>query len=739
MTELIVVLAISTAGLAASGYLVRWVLARPLGEPPMNRVAATVQAASERFTRRQASTVGALAALVGGALFLAYGIRPAAGDVVPGFETGVWLAVSFATGSAGALLAGQLATSTSVRAAARVAAAAQSSADEALRAALRAGGAVSLAAGSISALGAAALVVAVLALHGAFGPGRAEALSLVPSTPWLVLGYAAGACFVALLSQLSGGTFAKAADVGADLGAREAGLEEDDADNPAVIANLVGDCAGESASRATLGFAIAAAEDLVLMLALSLVYRADVDVRSALALVALPLLSRAFGVLGAGFGTFVVRTDERESPSAAVGRGLVVAGVLHTVGLAGAIQWLLPERRIGLFAGGAIGIALGAAVVLLTHYSVLPRFRPTRDVADAARSGPSANVLSGLVSGIDATLVPALLACGAAAAAWSVGQAFGGPAGSLLGLAALGIGLSGTATFLGALEGSAAIVDAASGVVGMTIGRDRRDVRGRLLSLESPGAAYRSASRAILALGGPTAIPVAVSVLVDLARRPGAALADLGSPWPLAAGLAGGAFVAWLVSRSISGCLRCARRILEEVRRQLRDRTPQAAQPGRARASGKPAGPAPDYGPCVETASRFALRHMVAPGLLAVGAPLLCSLALRSASESDMGSAAAGSVASFIVGSTVVGSLGALLAAQAGGTWGNAKKYIVTGAHGGRLLVDETGARAENPTFHAAVVGDTVGDPLKDVAVPVALVLTRMLPVLALVLLPLFH
>jgi K(+)-stimulated pyrophosphate-energized sodium pump len=152
----------------------------------------------------------------------------------------------------------------------------------------------------------------------------------------------------------------------------------------------------------------------------------------------------------------------------------------------------------------------------------------------------------------------------------------------------------------------------------------------------------------------------------------------------------------------------------------------------------RPAGSAPDHEACIEMVTRAALRHMIAPALVAAAAPIGVGLALRFARTEDNPLVAADAVAALIMAGTVAGVLGSLLLGNAGSAWDNAKKYIVTGAHGGRFLVDETGARADNPTYTAAVVGDTVGDPLKDAAGPAIYVLVKMLPVVTIVFLPFF-
>lgn len=749
VTELVVVLFLSIVGLGVTAYLVRWLLALQTGDAEMNRVATLVRDAAEAFSRRQSGTMGALGALVGGALFLAYGLRTSVSDPVNGLELGVWVVVSFGIGASTTIAIGQAATFLATRGAIRTASAARHSVDAALRASTRTGTATSLLAGSLSTLTVASLYLGVLAYHGALGSEPALALGVVPHIPLLMVGHALGASFAAMLGQLSGGIFSKGADIGADVGARDAGLDDDAAENPAAIVNLAGDCAGGCASGATNAFAAAALEDSAAMLALSLVYVADDSVRSPFAILLLPLLARTFSILGTAFGALIVRTDDRENPQSPLLRGLVVAAVMHAVGFAGAVEWLMPSRRLPLLGGAALGFAAAAVIVPWTHITTAARFAAVRDIAEASRGGPTLGLLAGVGQALSSLVWPVLALGAAVLGADALGRFYGGPRGELLAVAGLLIGLVGTSTFLLALECASGVVDAASGVVAMTVGRDRREVRGRLVVLDTWGTSHRAASRALGACAALPGVYLFLQIVdrewarraTEAALASGATLATtrpselLASGLPMLAGvLMGGMLVAWLLARAILGVLRSSRRVLEEVRRQLRDRP--AFEEDTPRPQGD--GPRPvDYGPCCEIAARYALRQMVVPGLTAVVVPIVLIGGLRLLESEDKGQGAVGSVASLIVAATVAVVLGALFAASVGGAWGNAKKYIVTGAHGGRLLVDETGARAENPTFVASVVGDTFGDPLKDVAIPFVLVLVRMLPVLALVLLPL--
>jgi K(+)-stimulated pyrophosphate-energized sodium pump len=726
MTELVVVLFLSCVGLAAAAYLTRWLASPTASDEPLVATAKLVSAVAKGFVRRQSATVAALAAFFGGALFIAYGVRTPTEGVVGDLEAAVWLLLAFVSGVGGAVLQSELGARIGLAGGRRTAIAARHNVDATLQASFRTGAALALLASSLGLVAQGTLLLAITLHHGTVGDDVASAVVILPRVPYVVLGFALGASTAALFMQIAGGTFAKSADLGADLGARDAGLEDDSRENPATIANLAGDCANGASSTQVTAYAAAAVEDAACLLAGTAVYEGDPSLRSPLSLLLLPLLARAFALLGTVFATGVVRTDDREDPLSAIVRGVGVATVLHAVGVAGTVQWLLPERRLlvlGAFLVGATG-ALGIA--LWVHASTSSRFRGVRDVADAARSGPTLNVLAGLSSGVRTGLPVAALLVASVVGSVLLGSTLGDARGATLALITMLLGLLGTTTVLLALDGMATAVDAAFGFSTMTTGREQRDARGRLNVLDAAGAGQRATARVLAT----AAALVAVILLHEAlpATSGGTSTGGLRAGAWLGATL-GVCLVGWLMGRCVTGVLRCARRIVEEVRRQLRDRSPAA--------DGRSAGI--DHTPCSETATRFALRHMVIAGAQGVVFAILVTGGLHLLESEDKGQLSGGSVASLIVAATVAGVLGSLLSLGAGGAWGSAKKYIVTGAHGGRLHVDETGARAENPTFVASVVGDTVGDPFKDVAVPCVMILVRMLPIVALVLSPLIH
>lgn len=765
MTELALLFAVGVLGFAFAGYLARWVLAcppveeapapaTPLGLPrqapalppddaEMVRIAALVRGAAEAFFTKQTSIIAAVSALLGGAIFLSYGLLRRAGDSdpVPALELGVWLTISFAVGAAGSVAAGRVAGWITARTGIRAAFGVRRSTDLAVQIALRGGAVSGLFVTSAGLFGFGGLFAAVLAYKGGFGAEPAEALRLAPKIPFMIAGYALGASFAALLSQMGGGAFAKAADLGADLAGKDLGLGEDDRENPATIADLAGDVVGDGAARAAGLFESTAAECLGAMILGAIVFRDNPRLPSVLSLMLFPLVTRAFGVLAAMFGVMVVRTDDREDPKSALARGLYVTAVLHAVGFAGAAKWLLGSHWVHFFACGVLGTGVGVAFLAVTQYYTEHRYRPVREMSEASRAGPTLSILIGLGMGIEGAVVPLLGVITAAVAAFQIGARTGLAHGGLFGIAAATMGMLGPTAYLLSMDAFGPILDNAAGIVEMTIAKDRPDVRGRTIVLDAVGNTAKAVTKAWAAGTAGLSAVLLVAGFLDEVQRRAAGLGLLGAaekaiapgpsirldrPEVFAAAILGVLLVLWVSGRSLVTVARAARRVMDEVRRQLR---------------GRAAGLAPDHEACLEMVSRAALRHMIAPPVVAVSVPIAVGVALRFARAEDNPLVAADAVAALVMAGTMAGVLGSLLLGNAGGAWDNAKKYIATGAHGGRHLVDEvdeSGARVDNPTYGAALVGDTVGDPLKDLAGPAMHVLVKMLPVVTIVFLPFF-
>jgi K(+)-stimulated pyrophosphate-energized sodium pump len=732
MIELALIFGICLLGIAFAGYLARWVLDCPVGDGEVPRVALRIRQAAELFSRRMRATISAVSAVLGGGIFLAYGLARQTSGVtpLPPLELGVWLTVSFALGVASALAVAHVTSWISTRANVRAASGARKSLDHALQIAIRGGAISGLVSVSLGLLGLGGLFAAVFAAKGGFSADSAAALRLAPQIPFVISGYALGAAFAALLAELAGGTFAKSADVGADLAGKEWVLPEDDATNPATIADLAGDCAGESAGRAASVLASTVAENLGVMMLAAALFRNNDGITSSVSIMLFPLVTRALGVMAAIFGVMVVRTDDREDPMNAIARGLYVTALLFGVGTAGVSKWLLGPHWLPLFGAAVIGIVAGLLLLFVLQYYTEFRHRPVREIAEAARLGPSLALLRGVSVGFEAALAPIFIVATAVAAAHFLGARTGLSGGGVFGIAVAMTGALGTSAYVLAGHGFGSIIDSASGIVEMTLARERPDVRGRTVVLDAVGNTTKALTKALASVATVlSTVLLVVAWMGEMQRlhqppQPDSPpVISWGRPEVYMGAVIGTMLVLWFTARCVSGVSRAARHMFEEARRQ--------------RSIG-PATTPPDPTACVELGSRAALGQAIVPALVGAVVPLLVGLGLRFGGTKDNSLIVADAVAALIMAATIAGVLGALLLGNAGGAWDNAKKYIVTGAHGGRYLVDETGARIDNPTYIAAAIGDTVGDPLKDAAGPAIRVLVKMLSIITIVFLPFF-
>ena len=391
--ELLVIGAVGILVMAFAMTVARWLVRQPAGEHELQRTAALVSRAVRHYLKRQTTVSVALAAVIGAVVFLCYGVayQLEMVTVVSPREHGVWVTSAYIVGAGLALAVGWVASWTSCQANMRVAGGACRSIHESLQVGVRAG-AVS---------GVVALAAAVLGLALLFGCAlwyTGNTTAAVIRAPHLVGGYALGAAFIALLSQLGGGIFGKVADIGADVaGKLEASLPEDSPQNPAAIADLVGDNVGNSAAQAVSLYATTVTELLAAMLIAGQFYGANTHLPSAIAVVLLPLVMRAFGLLGTWFGVLVVRTDDREVPMNALSRGLHLSTLLGAVAGAGTAKWLLGPHWLPF--AGCIGAGAVASLLFLyiVQYYTEQKHRPVRALAEAARGGPTLAALRGML------------------------------------------------------------------------------------------------------------------------------------------------------------------------------------------------------------------------------------------------------------------------------------------------------------------------------------------------------
>src|SRR2546425_10850868 len=485
------VLVLSVFALAVAVSLAGWVLKQDNGTPEMRRVSDAIQEGAQAFLRRQYKTIGLLSIALAILIYVLYAFfRRLHPDEIAAGLTPVKLALtttfSFLFGALCSGVAGVIGMYVAVRANIRTASAARSSLNRALQIALRGGAVSGLFVVAMSLLGVGGLYAVIQSLH------------LVPITqgPLVIVGDGFGASFVALFAQLGGGIYTKAADVGADLvGKVEAGIPEDDPRNPAVIADLVGDNVGDCAGRGADLFESTAAENIGAMIlgaglataarATNIHFAADM-----LGVMLFPLVARALGLLASIVGVMAVRTDENEDPMSALNRGYYVAAGLALLGFGVATRWLLhaPERPLAwlhFFACGLIGIATSQAFVYITQYYTEYRYRPVREIAAAAQTGPATTIITGMSVALECTAIPTIVISLAILGSYLLGRATGIPGAALFGTAVATMGMLATAAYILAMDTFGPITDNAGGIVEMS--HQPEDIRKKTDRLDAVG------------------------------------------------------------------------------------------------------------------------------------------------------------------------------------------------------------------------------------------------------------
>ena len=742
MTELGLILGIGLLGIAVASMLARHVLAMDTGTPEMRRVSDAIKEGAEAFLKRQNRTILKLAAPLACLIFLVYGFvrRRQSFDPAPPGELALWMTLSFVLGALCSGLAGYAGMWVAIRSNIRTAAGAQRSINDALQAALRGGAVAGLFVTALSLLGIAGLFGAIFAVKGGLSGGPAMVQRLAPQIPLMIAGYGFGASFVALFAQVGGGIYPQAADVGADLvGKVEAGIPEDDPRNPAVVADLVGDNVGDCAGRGADLFESISAENIGAMILAASLYEANPGrLANVLGVLLFPLVVSAFGILASIVGVLSVKTDDGEDPMSALNRGFYVTAVLAAAGFAGTSLWLLGPYWKMFFLCGLVGLATSLAFVYITLYYTEHRHKPVQSIAEASVSGPATNVIQGMAVGLESTALPVLVVSAAILISYQLGEASGLENAGLFGTAVAVMGMLGTASYILAMDTFGPITDNAGGVVEMSVGQERPEVRARTDRLDATGNTTKALTKGYAVGSAALAAFLLFSAVIDEINNYGRPLGvelkaiNLNKPPVFVGALLGAMLVFWFASMCIKAVGRSAQQVIEEVRRQFA---------GLERRDGMivfPEGYTPDYRACVDIVTQAALRQMVGPGLLAVVMPVAVGLLLKQLRSEHDPLLGAEAVTGFLMVGTIAGVLMALVLNNAGGAWDNAKKFIEGGAHGGKYLVGEDGSRSKNPVHGAAVVGDTVGDPFKDTAGPSLHVLIKMLATVTLVLVPLF-
>ncbi|MHB1686658.1 MAG: sodium-translocating pyrophosphatase [Ignavibacteriaceae bacterium] len=721
--ELQLIFAISIIGLLFAVYLIRNVLKRDTGSEKMQEISNAIKEGAEAFLRRQNKTILYLAVALAAFIYIMYAIfrTPTANDPASPSQLALWTTISFIFGALCSVAAGYMGMWVAIRSNIRTASAAMKGMNGALQTALR-GGAVS---------GFFVVAMSLLGVAGLFTLVKVSGVTQdVTKIPLMIVGYGFGASFVALFAQLGGGIYTKAADVGADLvGKVEAGIPEDDPRNPAVIADLVGDNVGDCAGRGADLFESTAAENIGAMILAASLYKANFasmnnEGLTLLGVLLFPLVARAFGILASIVGVMIVRTNDKEDPMQALNRGFYVTASLATVGFFIASKWLLGSHYLNFFFCGAIGVLISLAFVYITQYYTEYKYRPVKYIADASQTGPATNIIAGLAIGMESTGFPALVIGTGIVSTYFIGQASGLQDAGLFGTAVATMGMLGSAAYILAMDTFGPITDNAGGIIEMSqqeesvrMKTDRLDAVGNTTKALTKGYAVGSAALAAFLLFG---------AYIDEVKNymPSfQGVINLDKPEVFVGALLGAMLVIIFSSFAIKAVGKAAYSIINNVREQFK------ANPGIMAGTSKP-----DYGQCVDIATKAALRKMVVPGLLVVGMTIGVGLVFKwlyylgGGVNNPNGATGAEVIGGYLMVGTITGILFALFMNNGGGAWDNAKKFIETGAYGGK----------KSEPHKASVVGDTVGDPFKDTAGPSLHVLIKLLATLTLVLAPLF-
>ncbi|MBP7216836.1 MAG: sodium-translocating pyrophosphatase [Candidatus Omnitrophica bacterium] len=666
-------------------YLVPFILRQDKGNDRMQEIALAVKIGARAYLKRQYLGVAIFFAVVF-CILLVMALKNYLVIFVP---------FAFLSGGLFSGLCGFIGMTIATESSNRTSAAAMKSLNSGLRVAFSSGAVMGL---TVVGLGLLDLSIWYYFLNWYYShnpiPLGTDKIAAITST---MLCFGMGASSMALFARVGGGIFTKAADVGADLvGKVEAGIPEDDPRNPAVIADNVGDNVGDVAGMGA---------DLYESYVGSIVATSALGVAAGLGVpgVTVPMVMAAVGVIASIIGTFFVRSREEASQKvllAALRKGVFASSILVAIISYFLVKYTLGVEHLGVYWSVLAGLVAGVLIGLCTEYYTSSGFKPTRSIADASTTGPATVIIAGMAVGMMSTAVPVIIVCVAILLSFYLS---GGASNFNAGLYGIGISAVGMLSTLGitlATDAYGPVADNAGGNAEMS--HLPPEVRKRTDALDSLGNTTAATGKGF-AIGSAalTALALIAAYKDQVALFGKEMNLSLMSPTVLIGLFIGGMLPFLFCSMTMRAVGRAAGKIVVEVRRQFKEI--KGIMEGKAK---------PDYARCVSIATAAAQAEMVMPSLLAIIAPILVGWLLGVEAEAGL-----------LAGATVTGFVLAVMMANSGGAWDNAKKYIEEGNYGGK------GSAAHK----AGVVGDTVGDPFKDTSGPSLNILIKLMSMVSIV------
>jgi len=670
MNPIIVAVICGAIGLGIAGLMARYVLKQDQGSDKIREISAAIKEGALAFLGREYRILTIFIIIVAVVL-----------GVVP--LLGWWMSLVFVLGAVASALAGFIGMNIAIRANSRTAAAVQKSLNDGLKVSFRGGAVMGMCVVGIG-------IIGLSILYFTFGSDPDLFIKVLPA-------FGFGASSVAIFARIGGGIFTKAADTGADIvGKVEQGIPEDDPRNAAVIADFVGDNVGDVAGMGADLFE-SYVDSIIATMALAAVavFSSKIIDNTATAWF-LPMLIAAGGIIASIIGIFAVRISDKVSAKMsallnALRRGTILASILTAVFAFLAVHFLNINISVfwAILAGLIAGVAIGESTNFFTSYDS----KPTLDVAASAQTGAGTLLTRGFANGLMSTLPPIILVV----VAMLVAHHFAG----IYGIAIAGVGMLATLGIQDATDAYGPVADNAGGIVEMS--DLPPEIRERTDALDSLGNTTAATGKGF-AIGA--AGLTSLALLLAYTQAVGIKFAEISllDPHVIAGILLGAMMPAIFCALTLNAVGKTSFAIVNEVRRQFREI--KGLMEGTAK---------PEYDTCVDICTRSAIQQMILPGVLTIVVPIVVGFVL--------GPVALGG---FLIGAVACGFILAVTFSNAGGSWDNAKKWIETGAFGGK------GSDAHK----AAVVGDTVGDPMKDTSGPSLNIMIKLMSIVALMLAP---